>query len=97
MTKTYPASHPEGNNYAPLNDINLYFHTFDLGCAAALLSVGHDLISLDKTSARKVQFIFKRLRGIDTAANDYFLGKLTIKARLMFDSIKTLKNMIYSS
>lgn len=73
------------------------FYTYDLGCAAALMSLGFDLLSLERTNPRKVQFQFQKINTIDESANDYFLGKLEIKARLMFDNIKTLKNMIYSS
>ena len=36
------------------------FCTYDLGCSAALISAGFELISLDKENRRKVQFIFHR-------------------------------------
>ncbi|KKU19345.1 MAG: hypothetical protein UX30_C0014G0005 [Candidatus Saccharibacteria bacterium GW2011_GWA2_46_10] len=73
------------------------FSTFDLGCSAALISVGFELLSLDKQNPRKVLFIFTRKVGIEEVANDYFLGKLKVSARTLFDNTKMLKNRIYSS
>jgi len=73
------------------------FSTFDLGCSAALVSVGFELISLDKQNPRKVLFIFAKKAGIDQTVNDYFSGKLKVSARTLFDNTKMLKNKIYSS
>jgi hypothetical protein len=73
------------------------FSTFDLGCSAALISVGFELLSLDKQNPRKVLFIFSKKVGIDQAVNDYFSGKLKVSARTLFDITKMLKNRIYSS
>lgn len=73
------------------------FSTFDLGCSATLISVGFELMSLDKSNPRKVLFVFKNQVGIDEIVNDYFSGKLQVSARALFDNIKMLKNRIYSS
>jgi hypothetical protein len=73
------------------------FSTFDLGCSAALISVGFELVSLDKQNPRKVLFIFEKKAGIDQAVIDYFSGKLKVSARTLFDTTKMLKNRIYSS
>ncbi len=72
------------------------FSTFDLGCSAALISVGFEIISLDKQNPRKVQFIFHRATGIEKVVEDYWVGRLEIKARVFFDNVKMLKNRIYS-
>lgn len=97
MTRTLRADQQEDYRYVPLDDPATYFYTFDLGCAAALVSGGFELVSLDKENPRKVQFIFKRKVGIDEAVNDYFSDKLKVRARTLFDNIKMLKNRIYSS
>jgi len=83
----------KGNSDNQLNN----FSTYDLGCSAALISVGFDLISLDKQNPRKVLFIFERKVGIDERVNDYFSDRLKVSARTLFDNIKMLKNRIYSS
>ncbi len=79
------------------SDKNQDFMTFDLGCASALVSSGLELVSLDKSNPKKVQFVFKREAGIEKIVNDYFADKLEVKARKFFDDIKSIKNRIYSS
>jgi hypothetical protein len=80
-----------------LNNPKDYFTTFDLGCSAALISAGFELISLDKENPRKVLFIFKTKVGIEKAINDYFSDRLKVNARTLFNDIKLVKNRIYSS
>ena len=73
------------------------FFTYDLGCAATLVSLGYDLDSLDKSNPRKVNFVFCWKSGIEKTVNLYWSNQLDIKARSLFDNIKMLKNRIYSS
>jgi len=73
-----------------------YFCTYDLGCSAALISAGFELISLDKENRRKVQFIFQRENGIEKVVNDYWADSLRVKTRTFFNNVKMLKNRIYS-
>ncbi len=73
-----------------------YFCSFDLGCCAALLSIGYELETLNKDNPRKVAFILKRANGIDIAINNYWSSDLKVDARTYFDNIKMLKNRIYS-
>lgn len=76
---------------------NDHYFTYDLGCSSALICAGFELVSLDKTNPRKVQFIFKREVGIEDIVNDYWADRLEVKARTFFDNTKMLKNQIYSS
>lgn len=71
--------------------------TSDLGCAAALICVGFELISLDKQNPRKVLFVFRKKVVADEMVNNYFLGRLKVDARNFFDTTKMLKNLIYSN
>jgi len=87
----------KGYHYIPIDDNKNYFYTFDLGCSAALISMGFELISLDKQNPRKVLFIIARKENIDEVVDDYFSGKLMVSGRVLFDTIKMLKNRIYSS
>jgi len=80
-----------------LDDHENYFYTFDLGCSTALISAGFELVSLDKTNVRKVQFIFRREIGIEKVVDDYWADRLKVKARTFFDNVKMLKNRLYSS
>ena len=74
-----------------------HFSTFDLGCAAALISIGFKLISLNKQNPHKVLFIFEKKVDIEEVVNKYFSGKLKVSARVLIDNIKMLKNRIYSN
>ena len=96
MTKPLKRGQPEEYQYIPLDDQTNYFYTFDLGCSAALISAGFELVSLDKASPRKVQFIFRREVGIEKVVDDYWADRLEVKARAFFDNVKMLKNRIYS-
>ena len=79
-----------------LDDQNNYFYTYDLGCSAALISAGFELISLDKANPRRVQFIFCRKNNIEKVVNKYWTNQLNVQARSFFENIKMLKNRIYS-
>jgi hypothetical protein len=72
------------------------FTTYDLGVSAALLCLGYKLIRLDRDDPRKALFVFRKEKDIDTYANQYFSDQLKVKARSFFDSIKALKNKLYS-
>lgn len=74
-----------------------HFTTFDLGCSAALISAGFELIFLDKQNPRKVFFCFREKVGLEEAINNYFARKLRIDAMTLSDNIKMLKNRIHSS
>jgi hypothetical protein len=63
--------------------------------AAALLCLGYDLYSLDRTNARKVLFVFRHAAGIDDKANAYIADRLELNARAFFDQLKALKNRLY--
>lgn len=77
-------------------NIDDYYFSYDLGLCSALVSTGFELVSLDKTNPRKVQFTFKRKIGIEEVVDNYWSDRLEVKARIFFDNIKMLKNRIYS-
>ena len=72
------------------------FLTYDIGLSAALITLGYELIDLEKSNIKKVQFIFIRDTGIDNAINNYWNGDLQLDARTLFDNLKRVKNQIYS-
>jgi len=96
MTKKLQKGQSEEHQYIPLDDNDRYFYTYDLGCSSALISAGFELVSLDKTNPRKVQFIFRREVGIEKVVDNYWADHLEVKARAFFDNVKMLKNRIYS-
>ena len=86
----------ENAHHTYLYEGNSCFYTFDLGCAATLISIGFQLEALDKQNPRKVQFIFKRNDGIEKIVNEYWSDRVEVRARTFFDNVKMLKNRIYS-
>ena len=72
------------------------FSTYDLGCSAALLCTGFELLSVNKTNPYKSLFVFRRDDDIEEAVEQYFADRLEVKARRYFDNLKALKNAIYS-
>ena len=87
---------PEEVKYIPLDDPAFVWTTYDLGCSAALLTAGFELLSLNKDNPHKSLFVFKKVENIDEAVEGYWSGKLVVAARSYFDNIKMLKNRIYS-
>ena len=72
------------------------FSTFDLGCSAALLCAGFELLSLDKSNPNKAMFVFRCENNIREVIESYWADNLEVKARSFFDAIKALKNRLYS-
>lgn len=72
------------------------FITFDIGLSAALISLGYELKTVDKTNIKKSKFVFKRDEHIDKMINEFWSGKLLLPARTLIENIKMLKNRIYS-
>ena len=83
--------------YIPLYDDTNFFTTFDLGGCAALICSGYELMAVDKTNPNKALFVFQREDGIEETVDDYWADRLEVKARRYFDSLKAVKNKLYSS
>lgn len=80
----------------PQDDSSLVWTSFDLGASAALVCAGFELLALDKANPRKAMFVFKREDGIEEKIDDYWADHLKVKARTYFDTLKMLKNRLYS-
>ncbi len=79
------------------DDPSVIWATYDLNCSAALLCSGFELLSVDKNSdPRKALFIFKKDEGIEVTIDLYWSDRLDVKARAFADTIKALKNKLYS-
>lgn len=78
-----------------LNENKIYA-TYDLGCAAALVTADFELLSLDRSNPRKVNFIFRREVGIEKVTDDFWSDHLRQKSRSFWDNIRNLKNRLHS-
>ena len=94
MTQKLPRD-GRSENYLS-EDYTKFLSTFDLGAAASLVSAGFELVSLEKSNPKKVQFIFRREIGIEKVVDDYWANRLEVKARTFFDNTRMLKNRVYS-
>lgn len=81
--------------YIPLTDDETW-SSYDLGCSAALLTAGFELLTLDRTNPHKVKFVFRREANIEKVADSFWANNLEQKSRSYWDNIKTLKNRLYS-
>lgn len=95
MSKKLQNNQSEELQYIPLEGDGVYA-SYDLGCAAALVTAGFELLTLDRANVRKVRFIFRREAGIEKIADDFWSDRLEQKSRLFWDNIKNLKNRLYS-
>ena len=95
MSKKLQDKQSEELQYIPLEGDEVYA-TYDLGCAAALVTADFALLTLDRANPRKVRFIFRREVGIEKVADDFWSDRLEQKSRSFWDNIKNLKNRLYS-
>lgn len=83
--------------YTPPYDSTIFFTTYDLGATAALICSGYELMAVDKENPSKALFVFRKEDGIEETVDDYWADRLEVKARRYFDSLKAVKNKLYSS
>lgn len=76
--------------------MNQDFSTFDLNLSSVLVTLGYELLELDKSNPKKVMFVFKREKNIEQVMTDYFNDKIKLPAQTLFNNQKNLKNRIYS-
>jgi len=76
---------------------NDFFSTPDLSIAAYLVTIGFPLDHLDKSNRNKVVFSFYRDDGLDEAIQAFWADSgASVSPLQYFNTIKTLKNRIYS-
>jgi hypothetical protein len=100
LTNNYMADEKQQESievhHIPQYDPTAVFTTFDLGAAAALVHMGFELLSLDRVNPKKIKFVFKKNEQIEQMVSSYWADTLSVGARGFFDTIKMLKNRIYS-
>lgn len=65
----------------------------DLGLAASLLTLGFDLLKVDKTDPRRANFVFADTPELQEAINGYW----TSKECKYFENIRLLKQRLYGA
>jgi len=77
--------------------MNQNFSTYDLGLATVLITLGYELLELERTNTKKVRFVFREEKEIEKVMIDYFNDKIKLPALTLFNNQKNLKNRIYSN
>ncbi len=70
--------------------------TTDLALAAALQAAGVKLVSVDKTNRRRAVFVYQNSHDVQQLINNFWSGDLLLDARTYFESIKKIKDRLYS-
>ena len=80
-----------------INYENLYGLS-DLGCTAALITIGFDLLDLDTTNPKRIRFLFESSKKIEAATQNYWVAQgLQVNAREYFQNLRMLKSRIYNN
>lgn len=76
--------------------MSIPFSTSDLNLASVLVTLGYQLLGLDRSQPRRVQFLFAQVQGIENVINDYWDDKITLPPQRLFAAQKKLKNRLYA-
>lgn len=72
------------------------YSTKDFYCAAALIAVGHEFITVDKTNPKKVIFSFHASQELLHHVNLFWMRKLELNATAVFEAQRSLKAIIHN-
>jgi hypothetical protein len=68
----------------------------DLGCAAALTSLGFEVREIEHGAGAQLYFLFTKTDELERSVSAYWANTLEVRARTYSESIKMLKSRIYS-
>jgi hypothetical protein len=72
------------------------FTTYNLNFSAVLVAGGFKLQQVDKGLGPKALFCFENTVKLQSVSDKYWRKELKIEPQLLFDSLKFLKNRLYS-
>ena len=74
-----------------------YFTTYDLNLSAVLVSKGFTLVKTEKQPSGKALFSFTESQKLHSVIDQYWSDELKISPQKLFNSLKAIKNRLYSS
>ena len=80
-----------------MNDQKTYFTTYDLNLSAVLVSKGFSLEKTEKKISGKALFSFAESKKLFIVIDQYWKDRLKISPQKLFNSLKAIKNRLYSS
>ena len=73
------------------------FFTTDLNVSAVLVALGHPLDRIERQTNGKALFFFRPSSAVKKIVQDYWKQEIKINPQKLFDSLKFLKNRLYSN
>ncbi len=73
-----------------------FLKTHDLNISAVLVAFGHPLDHIERQDNGRVLFCFKASPAAKKTAQSYWKQEIKINPQKLFDSLKFLKNRLYS-
>ena len=67
-----------------------------MGCAAALITVGHPIVGIEKSNRLRLLFCFEDSLMVRKNAEEYWSGGLLLSANSYYGQIKSLKGRIHA-
>lgn len=69
----------------------------DIGLASVLLTLGYQLVDLEQTSEKRVDFVFAVSDGIEKTIAEFWLNeKVEVPIQTLFYNFRQLKNRLYA-
>lgn len=69
----------------------------DIGLAATLLTLQFELVGLEHTSDKRVDFVFAADEGIEQVIGDFWQNKtIEVPIQILFYNFRQLKNRLYA-
>lgn len=72
-----------------------FFRSSDLALISTLQTYGYPIDSMDRSDSRRIVFVIKRNKDLDSVVKDFWSRNLTVEPLAYFESIKNIKSRIY--
>jgi hypothetical protein len=69
--------------------------TADLGCAAAMVTMGFDIKEIDFRNLHRVIFVFDSTEEAQKAMDDYIFDKVQVSPLGFYNNVRTLRSRIF--
>ena len=80
-----------------MNDTNneKLYRSSDLGLTAFLYTIGHQILTIDKTDPKRAMLVFKKTSRLESDLEDYYARNGRVNPTDYFNAIRDLKSRIY--
>lgn len=69
----------------------------DIGCASLILTLGGELLGLERSSEKRVDFVFASSEEIERAVEGFWQDKtVNVPIQTLFNNFRLLKNRLYA-